>query len=341
MRRQKIGYGLIGLGEVSLAHEKGYREAAEVAEIRAVCDLNPTAAAERAGPYMAVVYTDYNQLLDDERIDAVDVMLPHHLHYPVVKAALQHGKHVLVEKPMTVDAGQALELIRLAGQQKVNFTVAENTRFVTAYIEAEKLIRGGLLGDLRLVRTFIYGSEMVRLADKGNWIHDWEASGGGATMDMAPHSLFLLKWLFGEFADIQTLHWQYVPGIEVADNSFVAGHLKTGGIFTTQYTETVEVPWGERLEAYGSKGSIIIDQLSNPVAKYFCDRDDFQGRIIETVPYDPQRWKVHSMIEEVKAFARSIWDGVPPVVDPMDGYYVVRAINKAYESAKTGYPVEV
>jgi predicted dehydrogenase len=341
MSKEKISIGLIGLGEVSVAHELGYREAGEIAEIRAVCDVNEQVARERGKPYNAKVYKDYHELLEDESLQAVDIMVPHYLHHPIALEALRHQKHVLLEKPMTVTFDEGMELIETARRNNLKFTVAENTRFVTAYMEAERMIWEGFLGEPRLIRTWIYGTEMIRLADKNNWIHKMRESGGGATMDMAPHSLYLIKWLFGEFDDVQGLEWHFISETETPDNSFVSGRLKSGGLFTTQYTETVEVPWGERLEAYGSKGSMIIDQLCNPPFRYYANKDDYDGTALGTVPYDPAGWKLNSMKAEVRAFVEAIREDTPPRLDPFDTCYVIKAIEKAYASVMTGKPVRM
>ncbi len=341
MTRNRIKYGLIGLGEVSVAHEQGYQASTDKAEIAAVCDVNREVAEARARPYNARVYTDYRELLRSEDIEAVDIMVPHYLHYRIAKEALEQKKHVIMEKPLTVAAAEALQLCQLALRQNVKFTVAENTRFVAAYVEAEKLIRAGEIGNPRLIRTMIYGSEMERIQDKTNWIHRMEESGGGAMIDMAAHSIFLLKWLFGEITDLQATQWQYVPFIETPDNAVINGRLASGAIFTTQYTEIVEIPWGERLEVYGDKGSIIIDQLNNPPARFYQNKADYHGRPIADVPYDPESWKTNSMIEEVKDFVQAIWDDRPAAIDPMEGYYVIKVIEKAYESVASGRPVSM
>ena len=341
MDNNKIRYGLIGLGEVSIPHENGYRESMDKVEITAVCDVNRQVAEARAEPYNATAYTDYRVLLNDPRIEAVDIMVPHYLHYPIAKEALIKKKHVIIEKPLAVTPNQALDLCNLAKQQGVKFTVAENTRFVTAYQEAEKLICNNAIGTPRLIRTLIYGTEMIRIQDRENWIHRKEESGGGALIDMAAHTIYLIKWLFGDIEELQAFQWNYVPNIETADNAVINGLLSSGAIFTTQYTETVEVPWGERLEVYGDLGSIIIDQLNNPPAKFYENAFDFYGRPIEAVPYNPAEWKYDSIKAEVIDFIQAIWYDRPPAIDPMEGYYVINAIDKAYESINSGKPIRI
>lgn len=331
-----IGFGLIGLGEVSWSHEKGYDAAREKANIVAVCDVDGAKASERAARHNAKAYTDFRDLLSDKNVEAVDIMLPHYLHFSVASAALEAGKHVIIEKPITVDWREGQQLCELARRKGVKFTVAENTRYVTAYEEAARFLSGGRLGDITLIRTFIYGSEMERLHDPKSWIRLGRESGGGATIDMAAHSLYLLKWLFGEFSDIQAMQWQYVTETEVPDNSIVAGRLKNGAIYTCQFTDTAEIPWGERLEVFGRKGSLIIDQLNNPPVTFYEGKNDFKGKPFDGVPFDPPNWKLNSMIAEVVAFVDAISNDTPPLLDPEDGVYAVKMIEKAYESANRG-----
>jgi predicted dehydrogenase len=313
----------------------GYVAAADLARVAAVCDVDEAGAQQRARRHGAKVYTDYRELARDPDIDAVDIMVPHYLHYPIAREMLENGKHVMVEKPLAVTAALALELCDLAAQRDLKFTVAENTRFVKAYQATERLLLADAIGGPRLIRTFIYGTEMVRIGDRDNWIHKEMESGGGAMIDMAAHSIYLLKWLFGEIAEVDASQWRFVSHIETPDNAAINGILKSGAIFTTQYTEIAEIPWGERLEIYGEKGSIIVDQLNNPPAKWFDGPEDFFGRPLEDVPYWPREWKQNSMIAEVRDFIEAVAFDRPPTIDPYDGAYVIRVIDDAYASFHT------
>ncbi len=202
---KKIQLGIIGLGIISAAHELGLGHARDEAEIAAICDINRERAEERAKKYGARVYTRYQDILADKDIDVVDIILPHDLHYPVCKAALSAGKHVLMEKPMTIRPEDGLELIALAQTRGMKFMVAENTRFVRAYLEVQKLLRENRLGEIYLIRTFIAGTEIYRMIDPNNWKGRKKGSGGGVIMDAAPHSFYLLRWLFGDIAELARL----------------------------------------------------------------------------------------------------------------------------------------
>ena len=333
MHKEKIRFGLVGLGGISAAHELGYREKIDRMGITAVCDLDESVAAERARPHNATAYTDYRKLIDDSGVDAVDIMLPHNLHYPVARYALEQKKHVIVEKPISVEAEEGLVLIELAAKSGLRFTVAENTRFVKAYRQVENLVKQGVLGEPRFVRTFISGSEVWRLKDTANWKGRRDGTGGGALLDAGAHSVYLIKWLLGEIDEVHAYTSRYVSESQVEDGGIIVGQTKSGAFFSSEFSFVVEAPWDERLEFHGSLGSIIVDQLNDPPAVHFGGCKDIHGTALESVEYNPAHWKTRSIANGVKDFVDAIWDDRPPSVDPMDACYAVKVINAAYSSA--------
>ena len=174
-----IGVGVVGLGMISRPHLEGYN-AADGAELVAVCDVDAARANAAAERYGAKAYTDLGQLLADPAVDAVALQLPHQLHHRLAKQALQAGKHVIVEKPLTVSEIEADDLIATAAEYGVRLAAAENTRFVGAYVELEKVVRAGTLGEIRMIRGFI----------PDQILHEWkdDALGGSARPSAAAQS---------------------------------------------------------------------------------------------------------------------------------------------------------
>ena len=233
---------------------------------------------------------------------------------------------------MAGTSAECRDLIDTAQRKGLTFTVAENTRFVTAYVEAEKLLQSGALGEPRLIRTFISGSAIDDL-QSGAWIARQADSLGGVIIDNAPHHFYLLKWLFGEIAAVQAFQYRFVQTSETEDHAIVSGVLKNGAIFSTEYTAIAEIPWGERCEIYGSKGALIIDQLHTPPAMHYHGAEDFVGTPLSGVQHDLRGWKRFSIAETVKDFIYAIRDKRPPTIDPLDaGYYTLMIVERAYES---------
>lgn len=335
MREKKLGVGIIGLGIISMAHEQGLRDASDKATIIAMCDIDEQKVRERARPHQARVYTDYQQLLADPHVDIVDIILPHNLHYPVAAEAIKSGKHVLIEKPLTTNPRDGADLINQARESGVKFSVAENTRFVQAYLETEKILKSGELGELYSVHTLIAGSEVDRLLDTSSWKGKAGGSGGGVIMDAAPHTFYLFRWLFGGIRSLRVTAQKLIDKSEVEDNALIFGELANGANFSAQFSFTSESPWTERLVVNGSKGSIIIDQITNPVGILYKGSYDFNGTILN-IPYEPVLWKINSIADGVHNFISAVWNNEEPGVDPEDANYAILAVEKSYQSLQNG-----
>jgi predicted dehydrogenase len=332
----RLGIGLVGLGIISRAHRLGYERAADRAAVVAVCDRDAALAASVAAELGARAYTELDDLLADPEVAAVDLTLPHHVHYSAASAALAAGKHVLVEKPMALTSAECSALIEQARSAGLALGVAENTPFVAAYQAVEKLVRSGAIGEPRLARTLISGSEVERLRDTSLWKGRRAGSGGGAIFDAGPHSFYLLRWLLGELRTVRGFHHRLIAESEVDDHAVVAGSTRAGALFTTEYTFTAEIPWGERLELYGSEGSVIIDQLSRTPALHFAGGGDSEGTPLAGVAYNPAGWKLDSIAAGVGDFVDAVRDGRTPTVTGEDGLHGVLVSERAYESAAQG-----
>jgi predicted dehydrogenase len=328
--KDNVGVGVVGLGGISIIHEAGYQDDSR-ASIVAMCDIDGELARSRARQYNAKAYTDFKDLIKDPAVDIVDITLPHKLHYEVAKNAIEHGKNVIVEKPMAMNYNEAETLIKLAKSSNVKLTVAENTRFVKLYQVVEELLRENKVGEIWQVRTLIAGSEVERLTDINNWIREKER-GGGIIIDAGVHTFFLYRWLFGGVKSIRTLSWNRVKGINVEDNAMLIGILENGAQFHAQLTDTALNPWTERLEIYGSKGVIIGDQLSDPPLKVYEGPMDDEGQKVGEIEYNPAGWKAISIMEEVKDFVDAVIEDRTPAVDPEYAAYAVKVAGLAYQN---------
>ena len=142
-----------------------------------------------------------------------------------------------------------------------------------AYVELEKVIRAGTLGEIRMIRGFIPDQILHEWKDDAlGWKR--EAFGGGAIIDCAPHMLYLLTWLLGETETVQAFARGFVPEIALENHAVICGATKSGTLFAMEFCSVTEYPRGERVEVYGADGAIIIDQvLDPPVVFYRGDQD--------------------------------------------------------------------
>jgi UDP-N-acetyl-2-amino-2-deoxyglucuronate dehydrogenase len=346
----KVRVGMIGLGGVGTwGHLPGYEQIPDEAKLVAFCDLNPGVVNEPAKRHGAKVYSDYNKMVEDPDIDVVDIALPHFLHGRVALAAAKAKKNVLCEKPFTLDLAEADAVIQTCKDNGLKLMVAENTRFVKAYEVARTLLDQKVIGDVCLVRTYLGGSEMMRLSDPDNWIGKQEKAGGGVLMDSGVHSYFLLRWMVGEVKRVFTAMSVFRKDLyqNVEDNAVVSYEFDTGAIGTSQFSNTTEAPWTERLEMYGTKGSLIVDMLAERPLQVFStvkksnDMDDWYswyGDISWQFPFFEHSalgWKAASMRKEVQHFVRCVKEDKQPLVSGRDGRRDVEIALKALESGRT------
>ena len=172
-----IGYGYWGPRIVRNFHGTG------ISEVAVVCDKNPDSLkrAQQAHPHLRVT-TDLCDVVASPEIDAVAVVTPVWTHFELAKAALEHGKHVFVEKPFTATASEAETLIELAAKRNLKIMVDHTFLFTGAVKKIRQLIDEGTLGKL-----YYYDSTRVNL---GLFQHDVNV-----VWDLAPHDLSIMDFL--------------------------------------------------------------------------------------------------------------------------------------------------
>jgi predicted dehydrogenase len=198
-----IRIGIIGAGMIAhRAHAEAFQAVPGV-EVVAVADVDGDRAAAFAEKYqIPKTYTDYEQMLSREPVDAVSVALPVFLHAPATIAALQAGKHVLCEKPMARAGTEAQAMVDAARAAGKRLAVYWRNRFGRDAIKARQLVESGELGRVYYARTVGlrwrgrpgFDARMTRF---GKWFGSKEMAGGGPMMDIGGYALDLVMGTLG------------------------------------------------------------------------------------------------------------------------------------------------
>jgi UDP-N-acetyl-2-amino-2-deoxyglucuronate dehydrogenase len=342
----KLGVGIVGLGLIARTHGTAYKQMSDVVEIVGGCDIDRSAAARFAAEFGGKTYTELQAVIDDPAVDIVDLILPHHLHHAAAMAVLNAGKHLILEKPVAATYAESLAICQRAKESGVHFMVAENTRYAAAYMAVERLLRAGEIGEVVHARTFLRSNEKAHLSMPGYWRTRY-ALGGGLVMDTGAHSFYLLKWLLGDFEELQGFSTKVLPiENEIEDTAEVHGRLASGAHFSCGFTSVSEIPHSERLELYGTSGGILVDQMSDPVVKIFRGDRDFNGEAVQGVPFGPDAWHpggwhFESVVSEVTDYVQSLVENRPPLIDSNDCVYAMRIIEASYASIASGEAVNL
>lgn len=210
----KVKLGIIGFGRVvELIHLPVLKKMPEI-EVGGVFDITPQrlAVAENRG---FAIFSEAEELLASP-LDAVLIATPPNSHYQMAAAALRYGKHVIMEKPITLDAAEAIRLKEIADETHRTVTVFQNRRFDNDYLFARKMIAEGTLGEIQFVERryhcFGSGASFGVKSFHPEWRNE-KAYGGGALLDWGVHLVDQLLHLgLGACAEaeatMKSLRWQ-------------------------------------------------------------------------------------------------------------------------------------
>ena len=267
-----LNVGFIGCGRISDLHYPGYRDHPD-ARVYAVCDTNPTVARTRQKAWQASrMYTDYREMLQDQNLDAVEILTPHTLHEPMVIDAARAGKHIALQKPMTISLASADRMLAAVEQAGVLFKVTDNYLFYPPIVAARQMIAQGEIGTptnlrMKLISGGAGGWEVPpeawqwRLAEK-------EAGRGIQTFDHG-HHLWTVAWfLLGRIERVSAwidsfdgildspavIMWKYKDGIQYGQCEYA--HAAELTVPSDYY------PNDEWIEITGSRGIILVNRCT-------------------------------------------------------------------------------
>ncbi len=271
-------------------------------------------------------YPTLDDALSDANVDAIVIATPHRSHADITERAARAGKHVLVEKPMAVTPSEADRMIRACRDAGVKLGVLFNNRFRPEALKMRELIEQGAIGQIYRVSM---ASAMIRSQDYYNrldWRGKWQAEGGGALLNQGIHAIDLMQWLGGLPTGVMGIVSTRKHDIEVEDFATAALAYQGGG-HGTLHCSTAQAPNHQRLELWGEKGAIIMDDWTVTLHRLETPVDDFinhdtsptydsPGSGAETFAFEPVGGTHAPAIDD---FARAIIEDREPAVTGEDG----------------------
>jgi predicted dehydrogenase len=258
----EIGAAVIGSGFIGTVHIENLRRLG--VDVRGLLGSDPgrgQEAARRIG--VARAYGSLDELLADDKIDAVHVTSPNQLHFPQVKAILAAGRHVICEKPLAVTSEESAELVELAAASERITAVNFNIRFYPLNQHARQMVRDGALGEPRLVTGHYFQDWLLRDTD-WNWRLEPEKGGGlRAFGDIGSHWIDLTNFISGQkvtsvMADLSTfvkVRQQPTGPVETFSQERAAETVPTE--MTTEDAALILLKY-----ANGGRGSVAVSQVS-------------------------------------------------------------------------------
>ncbi len=185
---------VIGCGRISVMHFDGIFSVPNV-KLVACCDIKKDRADFYAKEYNITAYYDYKEMLDNEKLDAVHICLPHYLHTVVAEYAFSKGVNVLSEKPMSIDYESAEHAVKVAEENNVTYGVIFQCRYNNAPKLVKEAVLSGKLGKIISCRSVLTWSRSDEYYSGSDWKGTWDKEGGGVIIDQAIHSIDLVNWI--------------------------------------------------------------------------------------------------------------------------------------------------
>jgi predicted dehydrogenase len=274
-----IGCGLIGQKRAAAAAKLGV-------PVVAVADVDPRRAAELAQKTKtARVVADWREAVHAADVDAVIVATTHDALAPIGLAALEAGKHLLVEKPAGRCARELEPVAAAAAREGRVGKVGFNHRFHPAFCKSREIVDSGALGPLSHVRArYGHGG---RLGYEKEWRMNPAVSGGGEMIDQGMHLIDLARWFLGDFARIDGHVATYYWDCPADDNCFLS--LRTSG-GQTAWLHASCTEWKNLFcfEIFGRHGKLQIDGLGG---SYGTERLTFYRMLPELGPPETTSWE--------------------------------------------------
>ncbi len=332
---RELRVGVLGTGAIAqivhlplLIHLPGAR-------VEGVCDIDGNKATAIAGRLdIPRVFDSDDDLFASEDIDAVVICSPNHLHQVQVVTALEAGKHVLVERPLAMDAKGAEAAVRAAEKAKRTLVVAFNNRYRPDIRGVKSFVTAGELGDVFTVHGTWFNKK-IRLR-KPTWRHRKETAGGGAFMDLGVQVLDLCLWLL-DYPEVDRVCAHMHPGedFEVEDAASALISLKGGAVISVQVTWSLLAERDRHhIRLFGTNGSATTHPLQ-------VFREIEHGILNATPQVAPgvENAYTASYREELRQFVASALGTPPP--PPREQIELMRVVSAVYESADKGREVRL
>ena len=354
---EKMRIGIIGCG-AGIFHLRGY-QAEPRATVVALAGLDTDRCQRLAKQFdIPAVYGDYRELLEVRDIDAVSIAVPNHLHMPVAIAALEAGKHVLIEKPLARSAEEGERMIAAAQKAERILAIAFNRRYRDDVMLVHDHVAAGGFGRVYFAET--YWMRRAGIPGWGSWFTNKELAGGGPLIDLGVHVLDMTLYAMGNptvtsvsastYAEIGTQGKGNFRNAKTIERSAGTGNYEVEDLATAYLrtadgaTVMMKTSWAAYTGAeddfgfslMGSTGGCEMVSRNYALTGTLKVFGDFEGIASDGSPRLIER---DGHAEVINRFVSAIRDGTPGVPTGEEGLDRARLIDAIYRSAAEGREV--
>ena len=350
---EKVRIGVVGAGGIANMHLNAYKNVKEV-QIVALCDINESVLNKTADKFgIEKRYTDINEMLKSEELDAIDVCVWNCSHAECSIAGLKAGVNVLCEKPMARTTAEAEEMMKVAKETGKLLMIGFVLRFGDETTVAQDFIDSGFVGDIYYTKA----TYLRRHGNPGGWFSDKSRSGGGPVIDLGVHVIDQTRFLMGgpkpvsvyaatfdklgNRANLKT-NVEWMPDgasdkdkCDVEDMGTALIRYDNGAITLLETSYSLNAEGVTAKDLYGTKGGLSL--AGEP--KLYTEINDY---MVDVTPKIERLKGGGSMFErEMQHFVNCVLGKEECRATAEDGVVVMKILDAIYKSAQTGHEVVI
>lgn len=331
-----ISFAIIGVGNIGRRHAEHILQD-PAAKLVAICDENP-ALETLAQQWNVPFYTHSVDFFAKIKADVVNICTPNHWHKTHTIAALQHGSHALVEKPMALSTQECDEMIAAAAQYGRKIFAVKQNRYNPPVQEARKLLQNGSLGDLYLIQVNCFWNRNDHYYSSGNW-RGKKSTDGGCLFTQFSHFIDILYYLVGDVEAVSGLLHNYLHqhNTEFEDTGTFLLRTASGAMVNFNFTTNA---YAQNMEGsitlMGSKGILKIGgQYLNTIEYSHIEKVQIPTIHISAKENDYGSYKgsMSNHDKVIRNVIEVLQDEKPMMTSAEEGKKVIGIIEAMYRSA--------
>lgn len=338
---KQLKFGIIGCGRIAPKHAESI-VALEEAQLIGVCDIIPQRADEFSEKYGGQAYYDYREMLANPEIEVVNIATPNGSHCEIGVAAARAGKHVIVEKPIGMNIGEANRLINACEEAGVTLAVCHQNRFNESVKKVRSAFEEGRFGKLTHANATVRWNRNQDYYRQASWRGTW-AEDGGCLMTQAIHNIDLLQWFMGPVESVCAYTATRLRDIETEDVAVAVLKFKNGALGLIEAANTIyPTNLEETLNIFGETGTAVIGGTAvNRIETWRFGNSEEEKAVLAAQEADPPNVYGFGHRELIYNVIRAIQTGSKPLVDGYEGKKALEIIMAVHKSSFSGRPVEL
>jgi UDP-N-acetyl-2-amino-2-deoxyglucuronate dehydrogenase len=341
---ERVGVGIVGTGLSATQHLTALQDVPNGRAV-AVAGTTPAKAESFAGRWsIPNVCATADELVAHPEVEVVHACVPPDVRLPLARLCAEHGKHILLEKPIARSVAEADEILGVCERAGITVGAMFQNRFTPLAQKVKAAVDQGMLGQLLLVNVSAKWFRQPEYYGHSTWRGTADREGGAVLINQAIHSIDMMRWICGPVAEVEGMTATQLHAIEMEDVGMALLRFGSGAVGSIVATTIAWPGFSDRLELHGSRGSLTLVQNEGKL-EWHLHGEEPRLEVAQTQvsggSRDPAATPSHGHIAEFVDLYAAVREGRAPTIDGREGRHALEIVEAIYRSSKQRKPVSL